>query len=232
MGQWQTLFTPCGTVQAWLAQPEMASRGGVVVVQEIFGVTRHIRDVCDRLAEAGFTALAPAYLDLIEPDIDLPYDRAGSSRGVALVNKLGLDCAVDATEEAARLLRSKGLNVGVIGFCWGGTVAFLANTRLDLPAVSYYGARNLPFLDEPAGAPLQFHFGGRDPHIPPETVAAHRLKQPQAEVFVYDDADLVRAYLEDDADHAFNRDPDPPFDPDAAALAWQRTLAFFTEHLQ
>ena len=221
MGEWQTLFTPCGTVQAWLAQPETASRGGIVVVQEIFGVTRHIRDVCDRLAEAGFTALAPAYLDLIEPDVDLPYDRAGANRGVALVNKLGLDCAVDATEEAARLLRSKGLNVGVVGFCWGGTVALLGNTRLNLPAVSYYGARNLPFLDEPAGAPLMFHFGGRDPHVSPEAVAVHHLKQPHAQTFVYDDAD-----------HAFNRDPDPPFDPDAAALAWQRTLAFFTEHLQ
>ena len=194
MAEWQTLFTPCGTVQAWLAQPEADSRGGVVVVQEIFGVTRHIRDVCERLAQAGFTAL---------------------------VNKLGLDCAVDATEAAARMLRGKGLGVGVVGFCWGGSVAFLANTRLDLPAVSYYGARNLPFLDEPAGAPLMFHFGGLDPHIPPEAVAAHRLKQPQSAVFVYDGAD-----------HAFNRDPGPPFDPDAAALAWQRTLGFFTEHLQ
>lgn len=221
MAEWQTLFTPCGSVQAWLAQPEADSRGGVVVVQEIFGVTAHVRDVCVRLAEAGFTALAPAYFDLIKPDVELRYDRAGSNRGVALVNKLGLDCAVDVTGEAAGMLRNKGLNVGVVGFCWGGTVAFLANTRLDLPAVSYYGARNLPFLDEPAGAPLMFHFGGRDPHIRPDAVAEHRLKQAQADVFVYDGAD-----------HAFNRDPDPPFDPDAAALAWQRTLAFFTEHLQ
>ena len=221
MGQWQTLFTPCGAVQAWLAQPEAASRGAVVVVQEIFGVTHHVRDVCDRFAAAGFTALAPAYFDLIEPDMDLPYDRTGVNRGLALVNKLGLDCAVDVTEAAARLLQDKGLDVGVVGFCWGGTVALLGNTRLGLPAISYYGARNLPFLDEPAGAPLMFHFGGRDPHIPEEAIAAHRAKQPQAEVFVYEGAD-----------HAFNRDPDPPFDPEAAALAWQRSLAFFTEHLQ
>ncbi|MEO5963246.1 MAG: dienelactone hydrolase family protein [Thermomonas sp.] len=221
MGEGQTLFAPCGTVQAWLAHPETASRGGVVVVQEIFGVTSHIRAVCERLAEAGFTAIAPAYLDLIEPDVELPYDRAGAKRGVALVNKVGLDCAVDVTGEAVRMLQNRGLNVGVVGFCWGGTVAYLGNTRLNLPAVSYYGARNLPFLDEPAGAPLMFHFGGRDPHIRPDAVAEHRLKQPQADVFVYDGAD-----------HAFNRDPDPPFDPAAAALAWQRTLAFFTEHLQ
>lgn len=221
MGEWQTLLTPCGAVQAWLAQPETASLGGVVVVQEIFGVTSHIRAVCERLAQAGFTAIAPAYLDLIKPDIELPYDRAGANRGVALVNKVGLDCAVDVTKEAARLLGGKGLNVGVIGFCWGGTVAYLGNTRLNLPAVSYYGARNLPFLDETAGAPLMFHFGGRDPHIRPDAIAEHRLKQPQADVFVYAGAD-----------HAFNRDPDPPYDPAAAALAWQRTLAFFTEHLQ
>ena len=220
MSQWQTLFTPCGSVLAWLAQPETASCGGVVVVQEIFGVNTHVRNVCDRLAQAGFTALAPAYFDLIEPGVELPYDRIGTNRGRALVDKLGLDCAVDVTEAAARMLRGKGLKVGVVGFCWGGTIAFLGNTRLDLPAVSYYGARNLPFLDETAGAPLMFHFGSRDPHIPQEAVAAHRLKQPQAEVYVYD------------ADHAFNRDPDPPFDPDAATLAWQRTLAFFTEHLQ
>ena len=221
MGQWQTLVTPCGTVQAWLAQPDTVPRGAVVVVQEIFGVTQHVREVCERLAQAGFTALAPAYLDLVEPDVELPYDRAGSNRGVKLVNKLGLDCAVDVTEAAALMLREKRLKVGVVGFCWGGTVALLANTRLNLPAVSYYGARNLPFLDEPSEAPLMFHFGGRDPHISPDAVAAHRLKQPQAKTFVYDGAD-----------HAFNRDPDPPFDPAAAALAWQRTLAFFTEHLQ
>ena len=221
MGEWQTLVTPSGTMQAWLAGPETASRGGVVVVQEIFGVTRHIRDVCDRLADAGFTALAPAYFDVMEPAIDLPYDRAGANRGVALVNKLGLDCAIDTTEEAARMLRGRGLKVGVVGFCWGGTVAYLGNTRLGLPAVSYYGARNVPFLDEPARAPLMFHFGGRDPHIRQDTIAAHRLKQPQAQTFVYDGAD-----------HAFNRDPDPPFDPDAAALAWQRTLEFFSENLQ
>lgn len=221
MGEWQTLFTPCGAVQAWRAQPEGEARGALVVVQEIFGVNAHVREVCNRLAQSGFTAMAPAYFDLVEPGVDLPYDHTGMDRGRVLVNSLGLDCAVDVTEEAARVLRGDGLQAGVVGFCWGGTVAFLASTRLGLPAVSYYGARNVPFLDEPAGAALQFHFGGRDPHIPTDAVAAHRLKQPQAEVFVYEGAD-----------HAFNRDPDPPYDPDAAALAWQRTLAFFNRHLQ
>lgn len=221
MGEWQTLFTPCGTVQAWLARPDGESHGAVVVVQEIFGVTAHIRSVCERLAEAGFTALAPAFFDLIEPGVELPYDDTGTQRGRELITQLGLDCAVDVVEAAAQMLRAQGLAVGVVGFCWGGTVAFLADTRLGLPAVSYYGARNLGFLDDPARAPLMFHFGSLDPHIPPEAVEAHRRRQPQAQVFAYDDAD-----------HAFNRDPEPPYRPEAAALAWRRTLAFFTEHLR
>lgn len=220
MGQWQTLYTPCGNVQAWRATPMEQPRGAIVVVQEIFGITAHIRAVCERLADAGFVALAPACFDLIEPDIELPYDHDGAARGKALVNQLGLDCAVDVTEAASDWLTQQGLKVGVVGFCWGGTVALLANTRLALPAVSYYGARNLPYLDETAKAPLMFHFGGLDPSIPPDAIAAHRVKQPQAQVCVYENAD-----------HAFNRDPDPPYEPASAALAWQRSLAFFTEHL-
>ena len=221
MGQWQTLSTPCGTVQAWLSKPEGPAHGAVVVAHEIFGLLPHYQSVCERLAQAGFIAMAPAYFDLIEPGLVLPTDRTGANRGRKLVNQLGLDCGVDVTEAAARMLANFGHKVGVVGFSWGGTVALLANTRLGLPAVSYYATRNLPFLDEPACAPLMFHFGALDAPIPPETVALHRQKHPQAQVFVYENAD-----------HAFNRDPDPPFDPDAAALAWQRTLAFFTEHLQ
>jgi carboxymethylenebutenolidase len=221
MGEWQPLITPCGEVQSWLARPERTPRGAVVVIQEIFGVTAHVRHVAERFAAAGFIALAPAFFDLIEPGVELAYDQAGMDRGKELVGQLGLDCALDVTEAAARSLRTHGHAVGVAGFCWGGTVAFLAATRLGLPAASYYGARNVPFLDERARAPLMFHFGGHDRSIPPEAVAAHRAKQPQAQVFVYPDAD-----------HAFNRDPDPPFEPASAALAWQRTLAFFAEHLQ
>ncbi|MFX5157853.1 dienelactone hydrolase family protein, partial [Acinetobacter baumannii] len=83
--------------------------------------------------------------------------------GRALVAELGFERAVDAVGAAAETLRREGLAVGAVGFCWGGTVAFLANTRLGLPAVSYYGGRSVPFLDEPARAPLLFHFGERDP---------------------------------------------------------------------
>ncbi|HRO63008.1 dienelactone hydrolase family protein [Thermomonas sp.] len=220
MGDWHTLFTPCGAVQAWLAKPEGEARGAVVVAHEIYGLLPHYQHLCERLAQAGFIALAPAYFDLIEPGLVLGTDRVGSNRGRATVDRLGLDCAVDVTETAADFLADLGHKVGVVGFSWGGTVALLANTRLGLPAVSYYATRNLPFLNEPAGAPLMFHFGALDVAIPPEAIEQHRQKQPQAQVFVYPGAD-----------HAFNRDPDPPWQPEAAALAWQRSLEFFTEHL-
>ncbi len=221
MGEWQTLYTPCGTVQAWLAKPEGDARGALVVAHEIYGLLPHYQNLCERLAQAGFIAIAPAYFDLIEPGLVLTTDRIGSNRGRTTVNRLGLDCGVDVTETAVDFLAGFGHDVGAIGFSWGGTVALLANTRLELPAVSYYATRNVSYLDEPALAPLMFHFGALDAAIPPETIELHRHKQPQAQVFVYEDAD-----------HAFNRDPDPPYQPDAAALAWRRTLKFFEEHLR
>lgn len=221
MGHWQALPTSSGPLQAWREDPEGTPHGAVVVVQEIFGVTDHIRTVCAQLAAAGFVALAPAFFDRLEPGTVLPYDAEGTARGRELVARLGLEEALAVASAAAETLRGQGLAVGVVGFCWGGTVALLAATRLGLPAVSYYGARNVQYLDEPARAPLMFHFGALDAHIPPEAIEAHRRKQPQAQVFVYPEAD-----------HAFNRAPDPPYQPEAAALAWRRTLAFFTEHLR
>ena len=222
MGEWRPLSTPRGEVQAWLAQPEQAPRGAVIVIQEIFGVTAHIRDVADRLAEAGYTAMAPALFDPLRPGVDLAYDDAGLARGRELAQELGFDDAVAIVGAAARWLHESGHRVAALGFCWGGSVAFLADTRLGLPAVSYYGARSVPFLHEPARAPMLFHFGGRDPSTPPDDIEAHRRQQPQARVFVYPAAG-----------HAFNRDVDPKVhEPASAALAWQRTLAFLEESLR
>lgn len=221
MGHWQALPTSSGPLQAWREDPQGTPHGAVVVVQEIFGITDHIRAVCAQLAEAGFVALTPAFFDRFEPRTVLPYDAEGTARGRELVAQLGMDSAVAITAAAAEALQAEGLRVGVVGFCWGGSVALLAATRLELPAVSYYGARNVQYLDEPARAPLLFHFGALDAHIPPGAIEAHRRKQPQAQVFVYAGAD-----------HAFHRAPEPPYHPEASALAWRRTLSFFTEHLR
>jgi carboxymethylenebutenolidase len=213
--------SPAGAIGAWRADPMSAPRGAILVVQEIFGVNAHIRAVADRYAAEGYVALAPAYFDAVEHDVELGYDQAGVARGRDLAQAVGLERAASVTASAARLLQDEGLKVGIVGFCWGGTVALLGNTRAGLPASSYYGARDLAFLDEPLRAPIQFHFGADDPSIPPEAIQAHREKQPTAEVYVYEGAG-----------HAFNRDIDGThYHADAARLAHQRTMRLFAETL-
>lgn len=220
MGEWIPLTTPEGPVQAWLARPVKAPLGAVVVIQEIFGVNPHIRAVTDRFADAGFTAMAPALFDPVRPGTELRYDDAGVIRGRDYAADLGFERALKIVSAAARWLRESGHRVGAVGFCWGGTVAMLANTRLHLPSVTYYGGRSVPFLGEPALAPMLFHFGERDRLIPPEDVEKHRIHHPDATVHVYP------------AGHGFNCDERADFDAESAALAWSRTTAFLTEHLR
>jgi carboxymethylenebutenolidase len=221
MGRDIAFETPLGSVSGWRSDPMGAPRGAVIVVQEIFGVNAHMRAVADRYAAEGFVALAPAYFDPVERGVELGYDQAGIEKGRALITALGLERATQVTAAAAKLLQDEGLKVGVVGFCWGGTVALLGNTRLGLPAVSYYGARNVGFLDEPLRAPIQFHFGDHDSSISTEDIAKHREKQPSAQVFVYPTG------------HAFDRDVDPKvFDPASARLAHTRALAFFDAALR
>lgn len=219
MPQWIELETPYGTVRAWheAPAPGLRPRPAVVLVQEIFGVNAHIRDVAARLAAAGHEVLAPSVCDPVERGVELDYDTAGIERGRGLVAALGFDRAVAITAAAAARLATHGRAVAAIGFCWGGTVALLANTRLGLPAVSYYGGRSVPFLDEALRAPMLMHFGERDPIIPPADLARHVEKLPGAQLHVYV------------AGHGFNCDRRPDFDAAAALLAWSRTLAFLAD---
>ncbi|MBT2142872.1 MULTISPECIES: dienelactone hydrolase family protein [unclassified Rhodanobacter] len=211
-----TTRTQC--IGGYLAQPQGKPKGGIVVIQEIFGVTAHIRHVADRFAEHGYTAIAPAFFDHLESGVELGYDQVGANKGKQLVNELGLERALEDVASAAESIASAG-KIGTVGYCWGGTVALLAALRLGLPSVSYYGARNLPFLHETPQAPVMFHFGEKDHSITPEMVAKHREALPQMDVFTYP------------ADHAFNRDGSAPYHEASAKLALQRTLAFFDRHL-
>lgn len=211
-----TSRTQC--IGGYLAQPQGKPKGGIVVIQEIFGVNAHMRSVVDRFAEHGYTAIAPAFFDHLETGVELGYDEAGFAKGRQLVGELGLERALEDVASAAEAIASAG-KIGTVGYCWGGTVALLAALRLGLPSVSYYGARNLPFLHEKPKAPVMFHFGEKDHSITPEMVAKHREALPQMDVFTYP------------ADHAFNRDGSAPYDEASAKLALQRTLAFFDRHL-
>jgi len=211
-----TTRTQC--IGAYLAKPEGTPKGGIVVIQEIFGVTAHIRSVADRYAAQGYVAIAPAFFDHLETGVELNPDQEGVQKGLALVNELGLERALEDVASAAESITSAG-KIGTVGYCWGGTVAMLAGFRLGLPSVSYYGARNVPFLHETPKAPVMFHFGEKDHGIPPEMVAKHREALPQMEIFTYP------------ADHAFNRDGSAPYDEASAKLALQRTLGFFEKNL-
>ena len=220
MNRWIDIETPHGPIRGWRCEPAGPSRGAVVVVQEIFGLNAHIRSVAEHFAADGFIAVAPALFDPVERGVELGYDQPGIARGRELTRTLGFDRAIDLVSATASSLQSEGLRTGVTGFCWGGTVALLANTRLALPAVSYYGGRSVPFLEEPLRAPMLFHFGEHDPIIPPEHVALHRERHPGATFHVYS------------AGHGFNCDIREDFEPASAALAWQRTTDFLTEALR
>ena len=222
MGNWITLETPHGQVDAWQASPSHPPRAGLIIIQEIFGANEHIRRVADDYATHGYAVLAPAFFDPIEKNVELAYDDDGVKRGRDLVDRLGLDKALDIVASATARLRSshETLAIGSVGYCWGGTVALLAALRLGLPSVSYYGARNTSYLDENAKAPVIFHFGERDALIPPPAVELHRQKLPQMQTYTYP------------ADHAFNRDVGSSYEPASAALALQRSLAFLEANLK
>jgi carboxymethylenebutenolidase len=204
--------------RAWRCLPTGPARGAVVIVQEIFGVNAHIRGVAERYAAHGWNAAAPLLFDLVAPGTELDYDATGVARGRELVAEIGFERALAVVDACARTL-APGARAGVVGYCWGGSLALLAATRLGLPAVSYYGGRSQAFLGEPLTAPLMLHYGRRDPLIPPEHVAAQRAAFPTAEVHEYD------------AGHGFNCEARADFDSAASETAFQRTQAFLERHL-
>jgi carboxymethylenebutenolidase len=223
MGHPVSLSTSAGRISAWRATPPIPPHGALVVVQEIFGVNAHIRRVVERFAAHGWVAIAPAIFDLVEPRVELDYNEAGVARGLELAGEVGFDRAIAAIDAAAREVASAtdSGKVGVVGYCWGGSAAFLANCRLGLPAVSYYGGRTVPFLGhEHPRAPLLMHFGEADALIPPEHIALHREHLPDAQIEVWP------------AGHGFNCELRADYHEPSAQAALQRTLAFFTRTLR
>ena len=220
MGDLITLTAGDGhELAAYVARPEGPARAGLVVCQEIFGVNAHMRDVCDGFAAEGYLAIAPALFDRLERGVELGYSDDDTARGRALRTALAWDDVMRDVGAAAEEVRN-GAGVGVIGYCWGGSVAWLAACRLPVRAsVSYYGGQVHEFRAETTGCPAQFHFGTKDPIIPNEHVEEIAALHPDIPLYTYD------------AGHAFDCTPRPDYDPAAAALARQRTLDFLVEHL-
>ena len=205
------------TLSAYQADPAGKPRGGIVVIQEIFGITRHIRAVADQYANAGFLAVAPALFDRIEPDVDVPY--TDMARGFAYMKKLNNEEVMRDVEAAIQRAQAAG-KVGTVGYCWGGTMSYLAAARLNpAAAVAYYGGGVNNYLGEKPKCPVLFHFGEKDTHIPQSVVAEVREALPDAPVYV------------DPADHGFNCTDRASYDAPSAKLALERSLEFFHKHV-
>lgn len=204
---------------AYARHPDSA-RASVIVVQEIFGVNAHIRSVVDRFAAEGYHAIAPATFDRAERGVELDYDADGIERGRTLAMGIGMDAAMLDVATAVAYAADTG-PVGIVGYCFGGSVAWLAGGRLPVAAaVGYYGSRIPDSLDTTPQAPTMLHFGALDAGIPLDRVATIQQAHPDVIVHVYDDAD-----------HGFNCDARASYHRVSADLARDRTLAFFAEHL-
>lgn len=206
---------------AYRADPRGDAKGGIVVLQEIFGVNSHIRDVCDRFAQDGYTAIAPALYDRSsQKNVELGYSKEDVTLGRKLREEFSWDDTVLDVASAVAVLSSDGLKTGTVGYCWGGSISFLAATRLDIhAAVVYYGGQIMPYVKETERCPLLMHFGRQDATIPPEDVETIRRAHPHAEIHLYD------------AGHGFNCDRRDAYDEAAATLARARTMDFFERHL-
>lgn len=205
-------------LDAYVAEAVGRPRGGVVIVQEIFGVTPHIRRVTDRFAAEGYRAIAPAMFDRLERGIALEY--AEIERGRGLMQRLAWPNTLADVAAAVEALRPAG-KVAVVGFCWGGTVAHLAAGALEIDAaVSYYGGAVAKMLDEVPRCPIVYHFGDRDHAIPESDVEKIRRAYPHSAVHVYAGAG-----------HGFNCDERSSYSANDAQLALERTLDFLREHV-
>src|ERR1700741_72493 len=208
-------------LDAYVAHPEGGPIAGLVVVQEIFGVNRHIRSVADGYAKDGFLAVAPALFDRYERGLELGYEGEDMQKAMSLISRLNLDHAVRDTAAALEYARTQtGKKSGVIGYCFGGTIAWLASTRLKTDvAVGYYGGLIAKFVGEEPKAPVMLHFGKKDQHIPQEDVDRIAAAHPKVQIYRYD------------ADHGFNCDARASFEAESAKLARARSLEFLTTNL-
>jgi carboxymethylenebutenolidase len=221
MGHAITLTAADGFVlSAYRADPDGAPRGALVVAQEIFGVNSHIRSVCDGYAADGYRVIAPALFDRYVKGVDIGYTAADIARGRELKAMAVTDAALKDIAAARDALADCG-KVGILGYCWGGFIAWMSACRLDgyACAVPYYGGGMLEAVGETPRCPVLAHFGERDMVIPVDGVRQFAAAHPAAQIHIYA------------ADHGFNCDQRGSYDAAAAALARERTLRFLRQHV-
>jgi carboxymethylenebutenolidase len=202
--------------KAYQAMPSGKPRGAIIVIQEIFGVNDHIRNVADGYAADGYVAIAPALFDRIAPGIELGYTPADIQAGFGHKGATAEDKALMDIQAAVNEVTKHG-KVGIVGYCFGGYLSWMSAARVSGLAASapYYGGGMPDKAGEHPKCPVMMHFGERDSYIPLTGVNALKTAHPAAQVFLYA------------ADHGFNCDQRGSYDAPSAALARERTLAFF-----
>lgn len=208
-------------LDAYRADPQGAPRGAIVVIQEIFGVNSHIRAVTDGFAADGYVAIAPAMYDRVQRGYETGYSPDEIQAGLKIMQGLDWDKTLSDVAAAVEAVKSAG-KVGIVGYCWGGTVAWRAAALTPglACAVPYYGGGMPNFSDEKPRVPVLCHFGELDKSPSPEQAKALLAKHPE-----------VQAHFYDGAGHGFNCDQRPSYHADAAKMARERTLAFFRQHV-
>lgn len=207
-------------LECWIAPAEGTRKGGIVILQEIFGVTEQLKGVAARYAAQGYDVAIPALFDRREKGAVIPFSDAPRGRDMMLASDLNetmmdVAAAVDA-------LKANGGKVAVFGFCWGGGLAIRAAQVLDIAcAVSFYGTRLESYQIAPLKAPVEGHWGTEDTHVTPEMLDAARAFFPKMKVFTYEGAG-----------HAFANDARPAaYDAEAAEQAHERATAFIASHM-
>jgi carboxymethylenebutenolidase len=210
-------------LDAYVVQPGVPAKGGLVIVQEIHGVNAHIRAVADRYADDGFVVVAPALFDRIERGVELRGSGEDMERAMDLLKSFDIEKGVDDVAAAVQCERCFGnvKKIGVVGYCLGGTLAWLSAARLPIhAAVGYYGGRIAQYLEERPKAPVMLHFGEQDQHIPQSEIDAIAKAYPEVSIYTYP------------AGHGFNRDGSAGYSASCAMRARARTLEFLREHLR
>jgi carboxymethylenebutenolidase len=228
MSEWIKLKAEDGhELSAYVAKPAGEPIGALVLVQEIFGVNAHIRSVADGYAKDGFLVVVPALFDRFDRDVELSYDAEDRPRAYGYYQRLKPEISLLDVAAAYGAAKESGKGIGVIGFCYGGLMSWLSATRGETlkmqPSccVGYYAGGIGSVASEEPSCPVMLHFGANDSHIGADQIDAVRTAHPEVEIFFYEGAD-----------HAFNREPDPStYNPAAAKLARERSLAFLKTHI-